>query len=315
MFGRFFGGRTGRLEQEKTAALAPALSASIYNVIGKRSIPTMPAAAQRAFRLAVDPNAGARDFVDVIQSDEALSARVIKIANSVYFERGKKSETIEECVQVIGVNELRNLLSATSLSEIFPTKHAARAQLWANDIATGLTAKILAERLPCRKKDMAFLGGFMHDIGKLLLLQRAEEMYAQVLHRVSRSGCSFCEAEQDVFVFNHCEVGQLIAEQWNFSDDLIDVIRNHHAPLPELSEARRDLKLSCVVGMADTVSHALGLGHTQGFAALQNRARDDLERLWEYLNVPESERRGFLRSVQRAFDMEKERYQKPLPAQ
>lgn len=313
MFKRLFGARAAAGGQEKAPKLTAALSTSIYAVVGKRSIPTMPAAAQRAFRLAVDPNAGARDFVEVIESDEALSARVIKIANSVYFERGKKSETIEECVQVIGVNELRNLLSATSLSEIFPTKHAARAQLWANDVATGLTAKILAARLPCPKPDLAFLGGFMHDIGKLLLLQRAEELYEQVLRRVGRSGCTFTEAEQELFVFNHCEVGQLIAEQWNFSTDLIDVIRNHHAPLPERAEPAT-LRLCHVVGAADTISHALGLGHSGGFAGLQNRARDDLERLWGFLGVAEPERRGFLRGVQRAFDVEKELYQKPLPA-
>ncbi len=69
---------------------------AINAAIGPKGIPTMPGAAQKAFQLSTDPNAEARDFIEVIESDEALSARVVKIANSVYFDRGKKSETIED---------------------------------------------------------------------------------------------------------------------------------------------------------------------------------------------------------------------------
>ena len=70
----------------------------------------MPGAAQKAFQLATDPNAEARDFIEVIESDEALSARVIKIANSVYFDRGNKSATIEASVTVIGIKRKGSII-------------------------------------------------------------------------------------------------------------------------------------------------------------------------------------------------------------
>lgn len=107
----------------------------------------------------------------MIEVDEALAARVIKIANSVFFDRGNKSSSIEEAVLVIGLNELRNLLNANALSDIFRVG-VAREQLWAHDVAVALTSKQLAQRILPHQADSAFLAGLMHDIGKLLLLQR-----------------------------------------------------------------------------------------------------------------------------------------------
>ncbi len=307
MFKTLFQKTKGVQDQPEAPKLSSAIAGSISNVVGKRSIPPMSRTAQRAFRLSIDPNASARDFVGVIESDEALSARVLKIANSVFFERGKKSETIEQCVTVIGVNELRNLLSATTLSDIFPSKHPARAQLWANDIATALAAKVIARRLSHPKSETAFLAGLMHDIGKLLLLQRVERDYSAIIERVGRTGRPFCEVEEEIFVFNHVEVGQFIAEHWNFAPDLIEAIRNHHQNGKDYSGT--DMPLSRIVHAADASSHALGLGHRSGFGSLQNRAQEELEEIYGNFGFSPGEKKELLQEIQKAFEVEKELYE------
>ena len=302
-------GKKKKAANDEVAQLSPAISSSILSLVGARSIPPMPAAAQKAFQLSTDANAEARDFVEVIEADEALSARIVKIANSVFFERGKQTTTIEDAVLVIGIEELRCLLNATALSDLFPSSHSLRAQCWANDIATAAIARSLAQRLRPDKADLAFLGGLMHDIGKLLLIQRAPEMYAKVAKLVERDGKPFHEAETEVFVFNHNEVGQLIAERWSFSQELIDILRNHHRAVNDHDYvASTPLSLAMIVKSADIISHALGLGHPTGFSKLQKHCEAELPVIWDILRVSKSKQRDTLEQFKKSFEAEYEMY-------
>ncbi|MDC0358492.1 HDOD domain-containing protein [Oligoflexia bacterium] len=305
MFKKLFGKDSAPKAEEAHRTLSLSVSRSIMGAVGAKGIPTMPGAAQKAFQLATDPNAEARDFIDVIESDESLSARVVKIANSVFFDRGKPSTSIEESVIVIGINELRCLLNATTLSEIFPSKHSARAQLWANDIATGLISRTLAQRFCQGKDDTAFLGGLMHDIGKLLLLQRVPADYSKILDLVRGGNHDFCQAEESVFPFDHTEAGLLIGEKWKFTKELLGIIRGHHNPWEEFSSTA---SLPALVKAADLIAHSLGLGHPRGFGKFQNSCEKLLAEAWEFLGIAPDERRGLLQNVKRTFDLEFELY-------
>ncbi|MCO6430955.1 MAG: HDOD domain-containing protein [Deltaproteobacteria bacterium] len=308
MFGRLFGSSSKDSSNTGTRKLSPAITSSILSTVGTKSIPSMPGAAQKAFKLATDPSAEARDFIEVIESDEALSARVLKIANSVFFDRGKPSQTIEESVLVIGMNELRCLLNATSLCDIFPSKHPARGQFWANDVATALIARGLAERLLPAKSELAFLAGLMHDVGKLLLLQRASEGYSKVMRAVEDKAIDYQNAEIEEFPFDHTEVGQLIGERWNFGPDLIAVIRNHHTPWKDLNPHAGEDLLTCIVKGADIFAHALGLGHLKGMAKFKAQKLEECEGAFEALKIPVSDRKQLLARFQKTFEVEYDLY-------
>ena len=310
MFGGLFG--KGKKKDhsiaEKLPALTSAVSSSILNAIGSRSIPSMPAAAHRAFQLATDPNAESRDFVEVIEADEALSARVIKIANSVYYDRGKRTSTIEDAVIVIGIEELRGLLNANTLCEIFPSRQPARTWIWSHDIATALIARNLSQRLSAGKAATAFLAGLMHDLGKLLLLQRASEEYSTVIKTVENTGVIFSTAEEQIFPFDHTEVGQLIGEQWKFSAELIQAIRSHHQPWSEWAGCPGPLPLPAIVRAADAIAHALGLGHPPSFAKLRLHFEESLGDVWLALGIPDAEQKPLLQGFRRSFELEYDLY-------
>ena len=248
----------------------------------------------------------ARDFIEVIESDEALSARVIKIANSVFFDRGTPSKTIEESVNVIGINELRCLLGATTLSEIFPSKFAARSLLWANDIATALIARTLGAQLAPGKEDLLFLGGLMHDIGKLVLLQRRSEDYHLILNSIENEDIDFCTAESRLFAFDHTEVGLLVGERWRFSPELNQMIRQHHDSWESLVSS--GVSLAAIIKGADTIAHALALGHGRSLGRIQRAAELALDNTWSALGLAESDRPTLLSSAQRTFESEYDLY-------
>ncbi|RMG43046.1 MAG: HDOD domain-containing protein [Candidatus Dadabacteria bacterium] len=306
MFKGFFKKRVTDKQEEPDISLSGGIESSVLRAVGPHSIPTMPAAAQKAFQLSTDPNAEARDFVEIIEADEAMSARILKIANSVFFDRGKPTDTIEDAVTLIGINELRCLLNATTLSDLFPSRHSARTQLWANDIATGLIARSLAENFIPEKAEVAFLAGLMHDIGKLLMLQRLEPDYVQIIRRAGQEGISFCEAEQDFFVFNHSEAGLLIAERWKFSRELKLAIAKHHNSWEEL-ENESDMIVR-LVKAADLISHSLGLGHPSGFGAFRNNASDQINEIWERLSLNPADQRDMLHGFKRTFELEYDLY-------
>jgi HD-like signal output (HDOD) protein len=260
----------------------------------------MPQAAQQAFQLATNPNAEAHDYIEVIEADEGLSARVLKIANSVFYDRGGGSRTIADAVNVVGISELKGLLNATALSNVFPLRHPMRRQLWAHDVATAITARLLSRNLLPSCTDQAFLAGLMHDIGKLLMLQRHTDTYDKLIKRGLADGIESTKAEALEYPFDHTEVGHLIGERWNFSTDLINAIRNHHQPWDSILEQ----SLVAIVKASNIVTHALGLSAVGESPSLQRIYEPLLPEAWDFLHVSASMQRSLSEEINRSFDQE-----------
>jgi HD-like signal output (HDOD) protein len=147
----------------------------------------------------------------------------------------------------------------------------------------------------------------MHDIGKLLILQRSGSDYQKVVEHAARTGVSFCAAEEELLFFNHTEVGQLIAEKWNFTTELAEMIRDHHHSW-DLLLGRGTISSAAIVKAADTIAHATGLGHGKDLARFRKRAEEELDACWEALSFPTSERKDFLSRCTKTFDSEFDLY-------
>ena len=118
---------------------------------------------------------------------------------------------------------------------------------------------------------------------------------------------SFIEAEASVFPFDHTEVGLLIADRWNFSEEIKAVVRRHHESWEQLEHAALLVKL---IKTADILTHALGIGHQKGSARLQNKAKEELAAALTAIDIPQSEEKQILDSAKRAFDLEQDLYAK-----
>ena len=292
-------------EEEKKALLPEAIRKSILHSLGLKSVPIMPGAAQQAFMLATNPNAEARDYIEVLEADEGLSARVLKIANSVFYDRGGGSRTIADAVNVVGLSELKNLLNATALSNLFPVRHHLRATFWTHNIATALTARVLASSLYPGTSDQAFLAGLMHDIGKLLMLQQHMNNYERVLRKGLAEGIESITAEVRVYPFAHTHVGQMLAERWNFSLDLYDVIGNHHQLWDDIP---RD-SLTALIKVSDIIVHTTGLQGGKDVASYKRIYGPLLEQAWEFLGVSAKDQRQLVQDAAREFDSEYQLYE------
>lgn len=291
----------------RRSSLTPALREVILKKLGNTAIPSMPKNAQRAFELSADPTAQATDFVEIIEADDALSSRIIRVANSVVFGRKEPAESIEQAVINIGNEELRNFIGATSLSDLFPSRHPARQQFWQNDLATAIISKELAKRFVVGKEGIAFLGGLLHDIGKLLMLQRTGAPYDNVLFQVRSKGASFEDAEVETFNFHHGEVGQMVAQHWRFSEDLVSIIAHHHCLHSE--NGGPDRSLANIIGVADVYAHSLGIGHLAGNHRLKESKRALLPLCDSLLGISEKEREELLLHLSESVPAELVQYQ------
>lgn len=303
MFKKLFGTKSSS-PTTSTPALSSGTSRTILESLGLRSLPVMPSAAQQSFQLATNPKADALDFIEVIEADEGLSARVLKIANSVFYDRGGGSKTISDAVQVIGTSELRGLLNASALTDLFPSKHKLRQYFWSHDIATALTAKVLARRLLPSQVDQALLAGLMHDIGKLLMLQKHPAAYELVARKAIAHGVNTIEAEAEEYPFDHTEVGQLIAEKWLFSPDLIGAIRLHHQPWENLPR----LSLASITKAGNVISHSLGLGEGSDTGGNKRLYETQLDQTWQALGISKGDQKGIIDDARRTFNTEYEIY-------
>lgn len=287
----------------ETAPLSSSIIEQIFSVVGARSIPPMPSAAQKAFRLSINPKAEARDFIEVIESDESLSARIIRVSNSVYFDRGKKSNSIADAVGIIGLNELKSLLNASSLATLFPSTHPSRTLAWNNDICTALYSRYLAEQFLPEEKDQAFLCGMMHDIGKLLLIQRANEEYSKIISKVESNGVPFHIAESETYLFDHTEVGQLVGEKWGFTPELLKVVRYHHHPFSFFN----GLSLEGIIKSADILAYITGSGGKNA-AKLRVFYQENINEVWQYLGISFLEGSELLKVLERLYETESDIY-------
>jgi HD-like signal output (HDOD) protein len=281
----------------------------LKNILGIRDLESMPAQAARAFQLASDPRARSSDFVEVIESDEALSSRVIRIANSVYFFRGHTATDIEKAVANIGLDELRCLLSATMLRSMLQADHKVRKQIWANSVSVAIGSRILASYTHTVSDSEAFLCGLVHDIGKLIMIRRNGALYEKAVGLAASGERTFTEAEEEAFETNHIEVGRWVAEQWNFPDITKQAIVGHHQPWPtEPHKMGNHTEIGPLVRAADTMAHALGIGHPTGLKGFQQARKGDLEQVWKLFGIEANLGENMLQSFHRQFEQEASLY-------
>lgn len=304
MLSKFFGSKSK--DSDNRPHLPDGVTQSILSYLGMKSIPVMPKAAQQAFQLATNPNSEAEDYVSIVEKDEGLSAKVLKIANSVYYDRGAGSKTIPDAINVIGITELKGLLNATALSNFFPSRHNLRAQFWAHDVAVAITSRVLARSTNPSLTDQVFLGGLMHDIGKLLIVQQHTTNYERVVLHGYSEGLESIDAEVLEYPFDHTQVGHLIAERWNFSADLTAIICRHHKPWKDIP---KDSTTAIVKG-GNIIAHALGLGAGREANQARRIYEPMLADAWEHLGITsESSQKDILHTASETFEQERSLYE------
>ncbi len=228
------------------------LSREIVNEID--ALPQFPENVVHLQKLIEDPESEITDIARHIAMDVSLTADLLKLVNSAQFMLSKKVDNIVEAVKMVGLRGLKTLLYSYGTQKILST---SLRENWEHANKTAFYAYNLAKSYMHNKDilDDVYVGGILHDIGKIIFFNA----HPVLLERISKV-CREREIDKEIFEnlsagLNHAEIGALIAEKWNFPEQLIEVIKYHHEPhlaSPEVRDIVEAVYLGNVIANLET---------------------------------------------------------------
>lgn len=237
-----------------------------------RHLPSPPAIALRIIELAQDPETDIATAADVITLDVALSARMMRIANSPLYASRRRIENLGQALTMLGLNATLQLALGFSLSRAL-REESREPQLleavWRRSILSALAARFLGQGCGVRRIEELMLAGLLQDIGILALLQARPDSYPNLLGTAS-SNDELLARERAVLDCSHADVGAQLCEQWHLPRYLVQAIAHSEQPATAVDNFERCVALSgCVAEIwladdADTArAHALQRVHAE----------------------------------------------------
>ena len=231
-------------------------------VAGLGEMRPLGSVASKVIQLTDGERFSAHELALVISTDQVLTAKLLRLANSAYYGFPRRITTIRDAVVLLGFRAVRSATLATCLVDALPSANVVDyQQFWHFSLTVGATAELLA-RAEGVRQDEAFTAGVLHNIGRLALDQYAPEAFRAVVAQLRSQGGRLADVERDLLGYTDAEVGGALARMWNFPDDLAQAVE-HHELDPYALPASGTLTV-CVVrarvfarsfGLSDGVEH------------------------------------------------------------
>jgi len=199
-------------------------------VMARKNLPTIPTVLARILQLADAENTSGKELIAVVEHDQALTGKMLRLANSAFFGQSRRVATIPRAVVLLGFSTVRNLALGVKVWDTLGTGIARDRleELWAHAVAVGVAAKTLTARLRVGDPDEAFTAGVLHDVGRLILAMRFREEYWQCVGGAGESEAIERKEAAGLGV-DHAEVGGWILEAWSLPPAIVEAVRSHHA--------------------------------------------------------------------------------------
>ncbi len=237
------------------------MAADIDEIIMKScDLPTIPTVAGRVIQLVADPNTTADMLNKAISADQAMAARVLKLANSSFYGCLRSIKTLTQAIMIIGFSTIKNIVLAASTKDVYKRFGLTEKMLHEHSFGAAISAHGIAREIGFKNTEEAFLVGLLHDIGKVILNNNDPDRFMEVMQEVYNGGSSFSQAEKAVFGFTHSEVGGMVVRKWQLSPEMEKVVRFHHSLSALGTDDPYVLQLTAIVNLADATCHKLGIG-------------------------------------------------------
>jgi HD-like signal output (HDOD) protein len=223
------------------------------------NLPPMPQTVHKAREIMDNPSSSFQELAQVIETDQAVAAKVLKLANSTYYGLSGKVSSVQHASVVLGQKTLGELISVAGTSDVLDKTLEGygmdSGDLWRHSIGVAFGSRMIAKKINPALLNDAFSVGLIHDGGKLILdkyIFERKEIFEEFLADEQKS---FLDAEKELLGFDHSEIASEVCKNWNIPEALITAIKYHHSPL----QAEGD-QLAYIVHMADAIAMMTGLG-------------------------------------------------------
>jgi HD-like signal output (HDOD) protein len=207
----------------------------------------------RAQSILRNPNLNLKELADLIETDQALAIKVLRLSNSAYYRRLEKVSSIQEAAVVLGLRAVGELLTVTCTSKLLGRSllgyDLPAESLWRHSLSVAVGSRIIAKSKCPSLADDAFSAGLIHDAGKLILDEYILERKDEFSGFLADGNETFLRAERKILGFDHAEIAARVCENWSFPKSISIPVRYHHDPSPF-----RSSELTYIVHVADQIA-------------------------------------------------------------
>lgn len=190
------------------------------------------------------------DLARLLGSDPDLCARLLSLANSVFYSFPAKIETIDRAVSTIGLRQIRELVLVTSVMKMFtgiPIKAVSMSSFWEHSVAVCVLAKSIAQYLGQSQAERYYITGLLHDIGRLVLYLKLPDLMSDLLAKSEAEKQNLYILEQELLSYSHAEAGGRLLERWKVPQSIYEPVQYHHRP----TDAHEYAQMACAIQIAD----------------------------------------------------------------
>lgn len=232
------------------------MSSALDHILKSPSLPSLPAVAIDLLKLSKDQNATQADFVRTVQSDPAIAAKILQMANSSFFGVRTNVTTIQKSISMLGTRAVTSLALSFSIARQSVGENDIShyfTEYWQRSVLQAIACESMAKYQDEHSRSELFLAGLMLDIGRLAMLKVLGRQYGKILNRMNRFSPPLCECEQDAFEFDHTTAGAELLAFWGFPPSLVEGVRQHHRVDPvqgydkELTETIKVTRVAAAV--------------------------------------------------------------------
>lgn len=237
------------------------------------SMPSLSITVSKILEVSRDPQVTAKDLNKVISLDPVLVGRVLKLVNSAYYGLQNKVTSLVTAIIMLGINTIKNLALSTAVLGNVQKDSSFKALnvngFWRHSIGVGVTSKLIGAKIgiTLNRQEEFFIGGLLHDIGKIPINVLFEEDYLKAIHQADFEKTQLIDMESKIIGITHSEVGKMIAEKWRLTGETYECILHHHDPNMASEE---NFKLVASVSIANTFCNVNQIGFSGNRYAKKN---------------------------------------------
>ncbi len=267
----------------------------------QEQLPTLPSVVTKVLNLISNPKVSAKKIGEVISTDISLSSKTLKIVNSAFYGFPKRVSTITQAVVILGFNAIKSAVFGVAVINAFNKYNKNPVinynEFWKHSVAVGAASRVLAKRVGCDMTEEVFIGGVIHDIGKLILSQFSSTSYQKVIEKANEKDdrFSYSEIERQYISYDHSEIGHYLVEKWNFPENLASIIRYHHNPLKAPENEEKELIF--IVSVANIIINILKIGNIGNYYVEKIPIQ-----VWKALNLDVNELPALYDEIKNEYD-------------
>ncbi len=236
-----------------------------------KMLPPAPRVVPELMKLLKQPNVDSSRIVKLISLEPSITANVLRMSNSAYFAAATPTTDLQEAVTRLGFQQVYQLATAATGARLLSSAQKGygfnQGELWKHSVAAAVAAQVVAKKLRSEDENLVFTATLLHDIGKVILAQAVDGIYAQLIQETEDHQQSLAESEKKLLGVDHAEAGGRLLSRWKFPANIVAAVWFHHAP----KGADPHQRLAAYAYLGNMIAHFMGYGYGHLAFALRGR--------------------------------------------